>query len=414
MSKINPYESAMVQLGNAAEFLPVNDKPLIEILRIPQRQVQVSIPVRMDNGEFKIFEGYRVQHDNHRGPFKGGIRYHQEADIDEVKALAFWMVIKCAVVGIPMGGGKGGIKVNPKELSEAELERLTRGWARAMHNIIGPQIDVPAPDVNTDPQVMAWIVDEHSKISGKYQPGVITGKPVEIGGSRGRGTATAQGAFYCLEQVVLDLFLKPKDTRIIVQGFGNAGYHFARLAKDHGFKVVGLSDSKGAVYNEQGIDPEKAMEHKQKTGSVVALKDCEDISNEQLLIQPCEVLAPAAMENVITKENAGQVQAKAVIELANGPTSPEADLILAEKQVLVVPDVLANAGGVTVSYFEWVQNNQGYYWTEEEVLNKLEPIIKDAYRATAEKKEEIGKDMRTAAFVLAVHKIVSAMRLRGL
>lgn len=404
----------MKQLDNAAEFLPAEDKPFIDILRIPQRQIEVSIPVRMDNGEIKVFKGYRVQHDNHRGPFKGGIRFHQDADINEVKALAFWMAIKCAVVDIPLGGAKGGVQVDPKQLSEGEKERLSRGWIRAMSHVIGPKEDIPAPDVNTTPQIMAWMADEYSKLAGKYQPAVITGKPLEVGGSEGRGTATAQGAFYCLELVVQDKFMKPLETKVIVQGFGNAGYNFAQLAKDHGYKIVGVSDSKGAIYNEKGLDPEEVLAHKKETGSVKGFKGAKDITNEELLVQPCDILAPAALENVITAENADQIQAKAIIELANGPTTPEADEILSKKDILVIPDVLANAGGVTVSYFEWVQNNQGYYWTEEEVLAKLKPIIVESYKAVSEKKEEIGKNMRTAAFVLAVQRILDAMKLRGL
>lgn len=412
MSSVNPFESAMKQLDKAAEFLQ-DYQENIDMLRVPQRQVEVRIPVRMDSGETKVFSGYRVQHDNTRGPFKGGIRFHPQADIHEVKALAFWMAIKCAVVDIPYGGGKGGITVDPEKLSERELEKLSRGWVRAMSNIIGTDEDIPAPDVNTNAQIMAYMVDEYSKLMRSYEPGAFTGKPLELGGSEGREAATGQGGFYCLEDTAKHLGMDPSETRIAVQGFGNVGMHFARLAHNAGFKIIALSDSRGAVYCENGIDPMAVLRHKKDKGGVSGAAGCGDISNEELLELDCEILAPAALENVITAENADKIKAKAVIELANGPTTPEADEILHKKSVIVVPDVLANAGGVTVSYFEWVQNKQGYYWSEQDVLEKLRPIMKKAYRKAWEKKEEIDSDMRTAAFVLAVERIAKAMRLRS-
>ncbi len=402
----------MKQLDQAAKYLE-GYKEFIDVLRIPQRQVQISIPVRMDSGEIRIFEGYRVQYDNHRGPYKGGIRFHAETDLDEVKALAFWMTIKCGVVDIPYGGGKGGVTVDPKQLSEAELERLTRGWTHAMRHVIGPKTDIPAPDVNTNAQVMAWIADEYGRTDGGFAPAVVTGKPLQIGGSRGRESATAQGAFYCLEDLVEHLSFEPGKTRIAIQGFGNAGAHFAHLAHQAGFIVIAVSDSRGAVYSDSGLDPMAVMRHKKETGSVVGAPGTTAIKSEELFALDCEVLAPAALENAITAENADQIKAKAILELANGPTTPEAEAILLEKGVLIVPDVLANAGGVTVSYFEWVQNNQGYYWSEEEVLEKLKSIMKRSFRNVWEKKSDLHVDMRTAAFVLAIERIVQTMKMRG-
>lgn len=402
----------MKQLDQAAKYLE-GYKEFIDVLRIPQRQVQISIPVRMDSGEIRIFEGYRVQYDNHRGPYKGGIRFHAETDLNEVKALAFWMTIKCAVVDIPYGGGKGGVTVDPKQLSEAELERLTRGWTHAMRHVIGPKTDIPAPDVNTNAQVMAWIADEYGRTDGGFAPAVVTGKPLQIGGSRGRESATAQGAFYCLEDLVEHLSFEPGKTRIAIQGFGNAGAHFAHLAHQAGFIVIAVSDSRGAVYSDSGLDPMAVMRHKKEIGSVVGAPGTTTIKGEELFALDCEVLAPAALENAITAENADQIKAKAILELANGPTTPEAEAILLEKGVLIIPDVLANAGGVTVSYFEWVQNNQGYYWSEEEVLEKLKPIMKRSFRNVWEKKSDLHVDMRTAAFVLAIERIVQTMKMRG-
>ncbi len=410
MTTNNPFESAMKQLDNAAEYISDQDQQYVAVLRNPKRQVEVSIPFRMDDGSLKIAQGYRVQYDDHRGPFKGGIRYHQDTDIDEVKALAFWMAVKTATVGIPLGGGKGGVTINPKELSETELENLSRAWARVMAPIIGPDIDIPAPDVNTTPQIMEWIADEYAKITGKSQPGVITGKPIEAGGSEGRGTATAQGAFYCLEELMKKLTREPESTTVAIQGFGNAGAHFANLCFDAGYKVIAVSDSRGGILNKDGLDPRKVLEHKNLTGSVQGFDGAEDITNETLLTTECTILAPAALENAITDRNADTIKAMAIIELANGPTTPMADEILTKKGVTIIPDVLANAGGVTVSYFEWYQNQNNEKWSEEEVLQKLEPIMKEAFTAIWSKKEEVGKDMRTAAFILAIQRIIDAMK----
>ena len=413
MTKINPFESAMKQLDLAVKYLP-QAKEAIDVLRFPQRQVEARIPLRMDDGSLRLLHAYRVQYDNHRGPFKGGIRYHQDTDIDEVKALGFWMVMKTAVVGIPFGGAKGGVTVNPKELSNAELERLSRGWAKAFHPVIGPQQDIPAPDVNTTPQIMDWIADEYGSIAGTPQPGVITGKSISAGGSLGRDTATAKGAFFCLEELSQKLGLVPVDTRVVVQGFGNAGAHFAELCFDAGYKVIAVSDSRGGIYAEDGLDPRAVASHKKANGSVQGFASATNISNAELLALPCEILAPAALENAITAENVATVQAKAVIEIANGPTTPEADDAFEKRGVIVVPDILANAGGVTVSYFEWVQNNQGERWTKEEVFEKLEPIMREAFTSVWKKKDEIKTRLRTAAFVLAVQRVADAMKEKSL
>lgn len=412
MSKINPFSAAMVQLDRAAKYLE-NNETFVNVLRTPQRLIEARIPVRMDNGDMKVFTGYRVQYDNHRGPFKGGIRFHPQADIHEVKALSFWMAIKCAVVNIPYGGGKGGITVDPKQLSRMELERLSRGWVRVMQPFIGVDVDIPAPDVNTDGQIMAWMTDEYGKLTGTYQPGVFTGKPVGSGGSLGREAATGQGGFHVMQQVAKEKKWKAANTTIAVQGFGNVGYHFARLAHEAGYKIVAVSDSKGGIYNPKGLDPISVLAHKEKTGNVQGYNGATSISNEELLTLACDVLAPAALENVITEDNAGQVQAQVIIELANGPTTPTADDILAKKQVIVIPDVLANAGGVTVSYFEWVQNRQGYYWSEAEVLERLKPIMDNAYQEVAAKSRELNVPLRTAAFVLAVQRIIETIKVRG-
>lgn len=406
MHKVNPFESAMKQLDKAAKYLQ-DDKEYIDLLRSPQRQVEASVPVRMDSGELKVLQSYRVQFDNHRGPYKGGIRFHQDTDIDEVKALAFWMAIKTATVNIPLGGGKGGVTVNPKELSEAELERLTRGWARTMKPIIGPDKDIPAPDVNTTPQIMDWIADEYGN------PAVVTGKTIPAGGSEGRGTATAQGAFYCLEELLAKLGKQASETRVVIEGYGNAGAHFAALCHAAGVKVVAVSDSRGAIYSADGLDPQKVLEHKQATKSVAGYEGAEDIDPATLYHQDCDILAPAALENAIREDNVSGIKASAIVELANGPTTPEAEELLREKGVVIIPDVLANAGGVTVSYFEWLQNLNSEKWTEEEVFAKLEPIMKDAFRAVWEKKESLNESMRTSAFILAIERIVTAMKESG-
>lgn len=406
------FNNAMTQLHKAADLISL-DKNILGVLEKPERIVQASIPVKMDDGSVKVFDAYRVQFNSVRGPYKGGIRFHQDTDLDEVKALSFWMAIKCSVVGIPLGGGKGGVTVNPKELSEGEIERLSRGYARAFKDVIGPQKDVPAPDVYTNPQIMAWIADEFSKFEGHNSWGVITGKPLEMGGSQGRGSATAQGGFYVLQKLAQEINL-PKDATVAIQGFGNAGSIMARLVSEAGYKVVAVSDSRGGIYNEAGLDVHAVAEHKVQTRSVQDFADAQNITNEEILTLPVDVLIPAALENVITKENAAQVQAKNIIELANGPTTPEADEILQKNGVVLIPDVLANAGGVTVSYFEWVQNLQNFYWTEEEVLAKLQPIMERSFDDVWAIRKEHTINTRTAAFVSAIKRIATTLEKRGI
>ncbi|MBU0732497.1 Glu/Leu/Phe/Val dehydrogenase [Patescibacteria group bacterium] len=412
MAKINPFDSALKQLDQAAKLIDL-DADTHDRLKMPMRELHVSVPVKMDDGSTKVYEGYRVQYDDSRGPTKGGLRFHPDTDINEVKALAFWMTFKCATVGIPYGGAKGGITINPKELSEGELERLSRSFIRQLGDFIGPEIDIPAPDVYTNPQIMGWMMDEFSQIHGKNCPAVITGKPLEIGGSEGRGYATAQGGVYCTINLAEKLGFGEGST-VAIQGFGNAGSYMAKILTEKGYKIIAVSDSKGGIMNVEGLDPAEVEKHKQGTGSVQGYAGAEDISNEELLELGCDILVPAALENVITEENAGNIKAKAVVELANGPTTPEADAIMVKNGIVVVPDILANAGGVTVSYFEWVQNLANYYWTEEEVLERLKPIMDKSFELTWANKEKYGCDMRTAAYVLATERIAAAMKARGM
>lgn len=403
----------MKQLSNAASIMNLN-KDIHAVLQQPKRILTVAIPVKMDSGETKVFTAFRSQFNDALGPFKGGIRYHWNVTLDEVKALSFWMTMKCAVVGIPLGGGKGGIIVNPKELSEGELERLSRGYIQQIYKYIGPTQDVPAPDVYTTPQIMAWMLDEYEKLVGEHAPGMITGKPLSIGGSAGRGFSTAQGGVYVLNEAVKKMGWNKHEVNVAVQGFGNAGSFMAKILYEQGYKIVAASDSKGAVKNLNGLDVTKLDEYKEKTGSVVGFEGTESLTNEQLLELPVHILVPAALENVITGENAPRVQAKMIVELANGPVTPEADEILHSKGILFVPDILANAGGVTVSYFEQVQNASNYYWTEEEVLVKLEKIMVRAFNEVWETKEKYNVNMRTAAFVRAVERVSEGMKLRGI
>lgn len=417
------FKTSLNQLQNACDAIArINTSEkhidltfdMIEILSAPQRILEVSIPVKMDDGSLKVFTGYRVQHNDIRGPYKGGLRFHPKTDLDEVTALAFWMTIKCAVVDIPYGGAKGGITVDTKKLSTGELERLTRGFTRAIADFIGPDRDIPAPDVYTTPQIMAWIMDEYSHIKGFNVPGVVTGKPVEIGGSLGRGTATAQGGFYVLENVIRKLKYKKNSTTVAIQGFGNAGMHFARIASAHGYKIIAVSDSKGGIYNEKGLDVQNVIAHKEATGSVIDFAGANNISNEKVLTLPAKVLVPAALEGVITEKNARNIKADIILELANGPTSPEADKLLFKKGKLVIPDVLANAGGVTVSYFEWVQNIRHFYWSEEKVGAHLKQNMDKAANAVWKYHSQFHIDMRTAAYIVAVERLVKALQIRGI
>ncbi len=404
----NPFENAITQLERATSLTEF-DKDFLEQIRHANREVRVNIPIKMDDGSLRVFEGYRVQFNNARGPYKGGIRFHQDTDIHEVKALAFWMALKCAVANIPMGGGKGGVTVNPKELSIGEIESLSRGWMAAMSDVVGPQQDVPAPDVNTTPQIMAWMADEYEKITGDDSGAVITGKPLENGGSEGRGSATAQGGFYVFNALRTRLGL-PEKCSVVVQGFGNAGQHAARLWAEAGHKVIAVSDSRAAVMNPEGLDVQALINHKTKTRSVGDFEGAESLDPNELLFQECDLLIPAALENQIHKDNAEKVSAKAVLELANGPTTPAADDELFERGILVVPDILANAGGVTVSTFEWEQNVKGEHWTEEEVFEKLKKIMELEAGMIADEAEELGADLRRAAFVIALRRLQEAMK----
>ena len=407
------YQNALIQLEEAKQYITDIPKDIFEIIKEPQRITQTALSIRMDNGEIKIFQAYRVQHNNACGPYKGGIRFHPQVNLDEVKTLAFWMSVKCATVGIPLGGAKGGIEVDVKMLSEGELQRLSRAYIRSMYHILGKDKDIPAPDVNTNPKIMAWMMDEYSQIAGYNVPSMITGKPIEVGGSEGRGEATAQGGFYVLQKLLelskLNLVSKPK---IIIQGFGNAGSIFAKIASDAGFIIVGLSDSQGAIYSQNGFDLEEIKNFKEKNKTLKNAPAEKYISNEKLLEEECDILVPAALENQITKENATKIKAKIVLELANGPTTPEADQILDHQGLVVVPDVLANAGGVTVSYFEWVQNIQNFYWTSEEVQKKLRPIMEQSTENIWRFSKEKNIPLRTAAFALAVSRIAKAMKVR--
>lgn len=406
---INAFEIALEQLGIAARILKL-DAGIHEQLRHPELFVEVAIPVKMDDGTTRVFTGFRSRYNTALGPAKGGIRYHQNVSADEVRALSAWMTWKCAVVGIPYGGGKGGIIVDPKKLSRGELERLTRGYARAVSSVIGPNTDVPAPDVNTNSQTMAWIVDEYSKLHGHWTPAVITGKPIDLGGSLGRDTATAQGVAFTVKEAASKLGIELDGAPTVVQGYGNAGSNAAKiLHQDYGCRIIAVNDSTGGAYNPDGMDPDKLLEHKKKTGSVRGFPGSKDISNSKLLELDCEILVPAALENQILKENAHKVRAKIVAEAANGPTTPEADKILHSKGVTMIPDILANSGGVTVSYFEWVQNRQGYYWSADEVKNKLEKIMVSAFNEVYETSKKYKVDMRTAAYLHSVNRVAKAM-----
>ena len=403
----NPFENAMKQLDKVAQIKNFGDE-FIARLREPNRDIKISIPVKMDDGSLRVFEGYRVEYNNALGPYKGGIRYHPDAEINEVKALAFWMALKCAVVGIPMGGGKGGITVDPKKLSKGELERLSRGWARGLSDILGPHKDVPAPDVNTTPEIMAWMADEYMKITGDKTGAVITGKPLDKGGSEGRNTSTAQGGFYVFEAFQKELDL-PEKCAVAIQGFGNAGSNAASIWHKAGHKVIAVSDSKGGIYNENGLDISELLKYKKTTGAIANFPQSQKITNEELLELPCDLLIPAAFENVITEDIARKIKAKIILELANGPTTPEADEILFKKGIPVMPDILVNSGGVVVSYFEWDQNLKSEHWSEKEIFDKLKTILKDASQKVSEKARESKTTLRIGAFILALERIQEKM-----
>ena len=409
----NPFQIAQRQLDEAAEILKL-DPAVHELLRWPLRELHVTLAVKMDDGTTKIFHGFRVQYNDSRGPCKGGFRYHPDETIDTVRALAAWMTWKTSVVDIPLGGGKGGIICNPKEMSQGELERLSRAYIRQVGRILGLEKDVPAPDVYTTPQIMAWMVDEFSFMQGYNEFGMITGKPLALGGSAGRGDATARGGMFCLREAAKLLNIDLTKATVAIQGFGNAGQFAATLSRDLlGCKVVAASDSRGGVYQPNGINPDELILHKNKTGSVVGFPGTKPISNEELLELEVTVLIPAALENVITEANAGRIKAKINVELANGPTTPEADKILYKNGVYVIPDFLANAGGVTVSYFEMVQNAYDYYWEEALVHERLDKKMTSAFHAVHQMSQKHQVHNRVGAYLVAVNRVAEAVRLRG-
>ncbi|MBA3736334.1 MAG: Glu/Leu/Phe/Val dehydrogenase [Actinobacteria bacterium] len=409
----NPYEIAKSQLRKVAQTFAI-DPNLVNVLQMCKKAVSVSIPVAMDDGTTQVFEGYRVTHNIARGPSKGGIRYHPDVTLDEVKALAMWMTWKCALAGIPFGGAKGGVICNPKTMSEGELQRMTRRFTSEIINEIGPEKDIPAPDVGTDGRVMAWIFDTYSMNMGHSVLGVVTGKPLTIGGSLGREEATARGALYCVREAVRKKQMSLQGTTVAVQGFGNVGSFLAKFLAEDGATVIAVSDSTSGLHNPNGIDVQAAIAHKRETGSLAGFRGADSISNEDLLLLECDVLAPCALEQVITAENADKVKAKIIVEGANGPVTPAADEILEEQGVLVLPDILANAGGVVVSYFEWVQGLQEYFWKEAEVNAKLNDIVTRAFNETWATMEGRDISMRMAAYGLAVQRVAEATVTRGI
>ena len=410
---LNPYRIAQIQFDIAAEYLKL-DQGLRPILRTPKRVLEVSIPTKMDNGQIKVFTGYRVQHNVVRGPAKGGIRYHPNVTLDEVKALATWMTWKTATVNIPFGGGKGGVICDPKRMSKAELERMTRRYASEILPVIGPEQDIPAPDVYTDSQIMAWIMDTYSMTKGYSTLGVVTGKPVSIGGSEGRKEATARGCLAVVEEACKVKKMPFRGATVAVQGFGNTGSLVARLFTEKKARIIAISDSRGGVFNSRGIDPLKAMRYKERSGTVVGMPGTSRISNDDLLTMKCDILVPAALENAITLNNAEQIKAKIVAEAANGPTTPHADEVLARRGIMLLPDILANAGGVTASYFEWVQDLQSFFWSEEEVNSRLESVMRRAFQEVHEAMRKHRSHMRTGAYILAVGRVADAALVRGL
>jgi glutamate dehydrogenase (NAD(P)+) len=412
-SKENPFKTAQRQLDEAAALMEL-DHAAHELLRWPLRELHVTLPVKMDNGTTQIFHGFRVQHNDARGPNKGGIRFHPDETIDTVRALAAWMTWKTALMDIPLGGGKGGIICNPKNMSAGELERLSRAYIRQLGSFLGPKKDIPAPDMYTSPQVMAWMLDEYSIMQGQNEFGVITGKPLALGGSAGRGDATARGGIICVREAAAALGLNSKGSTAAIQGYGNAGSFAHKLGAELlGMKVVAVSDSKGGIYNPNGFAYEHAVAHKKQTGSVTGFPEAEDISNDALLELDVDVLFPSALEEVITERNAQKIKAKIIAELANGATTPEADAILYSNGITLIPDLLCNAGGVTVSYFEMVQNASGYYWAEEEVHRRLEKKMKTAFYSMQQTAQTRNMHNRMAAYIVAVGRVTEAMKLRG-
>ena len=410
---INPHKVALQQFDEAADFLDL-EADLRENLRVPERWLTVNFPVKMDDGSIKMFMGHRVQHNTTRGPAKGGIRYHPNVTLDEVKALATWMTWKCAIVGIPFGGGKGGVTCNPKEMSMNELERLTRRFTSEISLIIGPERDIPAPDVYTNSQTMAWIMDTYSMTKGYCAPGIVTGKPLSIGGSLGRNEATGRGCVYSIIEACKHLGIDMNGSRVVIQGYGNAGSVVGKLIQEYGARIIAVSDTRGGIYCESGFDAQKVLEHKEKTGSVAGFEGTDSITNDELMALECEILVPAALENVLTRGNAGKVKTRVIAEAANGPTTPEADKVLFDNGVFVIPDIYSNAGGVTVSYFEWVQNIQQLFWTEKDVNMRLKNIMTEAFQQLIRLVDQHKIPMRLAAYALGVGRVAEALRVRGI
>ena len=412
-AKTNPFENMLDALDGAASImnLDINE---YGFLRHPERELKVAVNIKMDDGSNKTFEGFRVQHSSLRGPCKGGIRYHQDVNIDEVKALSSWMTLKCAVANVPYGGGKGGITVNPKLLSTGELERLTRTFTKMIAPIIGPYNDIPAPDVNTTGQIMGWLMDTYNIINQKHQPGVVTGKPLEIGGSLGRVEATGRGVLISVLELMKCFDKDVNGAKIVIQGMGNVGGISARLLAEKGAIIVGVSNSTGGFYNENGLDVADVVEYTAQRKNFKEYKgEGTYVTNEELLLLDCDILIPSALENQITKDNADQIKAKYIIEAANGPTTPDADDILNAKGVIVVPDILANAGGVVVSYFEWAQNIQGFYWTEDDVNEKLTVLMVDAFNEVRKASEEFKTSYRMGAYIVAIRRLVATKKIKG-
>lgn len=413
MSNTNPYINVKEQIDDVKRLVDF-DPEVIEILKYSQKIIEVSIPMRMDDGKIRIFHGYRVQHNNYRGPYKGGVRYHPSVNLDEVKALATWMTFKCAVADIPFGGAKGGIIVDPKTLSARELEHLTRGYIDKIYSNIGPYQDVLAPDVYTNAQIMAWIMDEYSHIAQEHSPAVVTGKPVENEGSLGRDTATAQGGVYILLEYLKRKKMDINNLKVAIQGFGNAGANAAKLLHKIGATVVAISDSKGTIYNKDGLEPAIVKEHKKETGSIVKFKNAETLSNEEIFGVECDIFIPAALENAITDKNANDIKARVILELANGPVTPEADKIFMQKGIDVIPDILANSGGVTVSYFEWAQNLSRAYLSEDEIGAKLKSKMNKAFADIYDFSVSKKCTLRESAFALAITRVSKAIHNRGI
>ena len=412
MEKDNVCINCSTQIRKVAKDLNLGTSEFC-ILTVPQRILSFSFPVRLDSGNIEYFSGYRVQFNDSRGPTKGGIRFHPEVNLQEIETLSFLMTLKCSVINLPYGGAKGGVQIEPSNYSQTEIERVARGYIRQIQNYIGPNIDIPAPDVNTDSKIMAWMLDEYEKLKGSHVPGVITGKPLSLGGSKAREYSTSYGGAFVLHEIAEIFEMLPKKTKVAVQGFGNVGMHIARILNEWGYIIIAVSDSKGGILNDKGLDIKSVIAHKEKTGKLSGFKGVKEISNVDLLELECDVLIPAALEDVINEKNASKVKAKLILEMANRPITPEADEILLNNKIKIVPDILANSGGVCVSYFEWVQNSMNFYWTEKEVLDKLKMYMTDALRELSSVCTDFKCDMRKALYLNAIKKILDAEKLRG-